>query len=123
MSEKKTDKIVAVRVRGLINIRGSISDTMNLLKLFRKNFCVVLDDTPSVRGMLFKVKDYITWGVIDDETLKLLVEKRSKKDQTFFRLSPPRKGFGRKGIKTPFSIGGALGDRRDKINDLVKRMI
>jgi large subunit ribosomal protein L30 len=123
MSEKKTDKIVAVRVRGLMNIRGSISDTMNLLMLFRKNFCVVLDDTPSVKGMLFKVKDYITWGVIDDDTLKLLIEKRGKKDQKFFRLNPPRKGFGRKGIKTPFSIGGALGDRRDKINDLVKRMI
>ena len=123
MSEKKVGKVVVVRVRGLMNIRGSISDTMNMLKLFRKNFCVVLDDTPSIRGMLFKVKDYVTWGVIDDETLKLLVEKRGKKDQDFFRLNPPKKGFGRKGIKVPFSIGGALGDRRDKINDLVKRMI
>lgn len=123
MSEKKIGKIVAVRVRGLIGIRGSISDTMSMLKLFRKNFCVVLDDSPSVRGMLFKVKDYITWGVIDDETLKLLIENRGKKDQKFFRLNPPRKGFGRKGIKTPFSIGGALGDRKDLINDLVKRMI
>lgn len=123
MSDKKIGKLVVVRVRGLLGVRNYICDTLRMLKLFRKNFCVVLDDTPSVRGMLFKVKDYVTWGVIDDETLKLLVYKRSRKDQKFFRLNPPKKGFGRKGIKLSFTVGGALGDRKDEINDLVKRMI
>ena len=41
----------------------------------------------------------------------------------FFRLSPPRKGFGRKGIKFAFTKGGALGYRGIKINDLIKRML
>tara|TARA_Y100000310_G_C20690729_1_gene822017 strand:- start:1257 stop:1730 length:474 start_codon:yes stop_codon:yes gene_type:complete len=41
----------------------------------------------------------------------------------FFKLTPPSKGFGRKGIKKPFSMGGALGYRMNKINDLIKRMI
>lgn len=41
----------------------------------------------------------------------------------FFRLGMPRKGFERKGIKVPFSLGGALGYRKDKINDLIQRMI
>tara|TARA_Y100000310_G_scaffold344294_1_gene456259 strand:+ start:3154 stop:3627 length:474 start_codon:yes stop_codon:yes gene_type:complete len=41
----------------------------------------------------------------------------------FFKLTPPAKGFGRKGIKKPFSMGGALGYRKDMINDLIKRMI
>jgi large subunit ribosomal protein L30 len=41
----------------------------------------------------------------------------------FFRLKPPIKGFERKGIKKPFSLGGALGYRKEKINDLIKRMI
>ncbi len=40
-----------------------------------------------------------------------------------FRLKPPRKGYERKGIKKPFSVGGALGNRREKINELIKRMI
>ena len=41
----------------------------------------------------------------------------------FFRLNPPVKGFDRKGIKVPFSLGGALGYRKEKINDLIKRMV
>lgn len=40
-----------------------------------------------------------------------------------FRLKPPRKGFERKGIKKQFSIGGALGYRGKKINELIKKMV
>jgi large subunit ribosomal protein L30 len=41
----------------------------------------------------------------------------------YFRLNPPKKGFDRAGIKKPHSLGGALGFRGEKINDLVGRMI
>ncbi|MFH1972872.1 MAG: 50S ribosomal protein L30 [archaeon] len=41
----------------------------------------------------------------------------------FFRLTPPSQGYERKGIKKPFSLGGALGYRKEKINVLIKRMI
>lgn len=41
----------------------------------------------------------------------------------FFRLSPPRGGFERGGIKKPFHLGGALGYRGKYINDLIRRMI
>jgi large subunit ribosomal protein L30 len=41
----------------------------------------------------------------------------------FFRLNPPRKGWERKGIKKPYSVGGALGYRGKAINDLIKRML
>lgn len=118
-----SEKIVAVRVRGLIGVRRELRETMDMLRLYKKNYCVVLNDTPSIRGMLVKVKDFITWGNIDDETLKLLKEKRTEKDKKFFRLNPPKKGFGRKGIKKVFGVGGALGDRKEKINDLIIRMI
>ena len=40
----------------------------------------------------------------------------------FFRLHPPRKGYGRKGIKHPFTIGGALGYRGEDINNLIIKM-
>jgi len=40
-----------------------------------------------------------------------------------FRLHPPEKGYERKGIKKPYSKGGALGYRSDKINNLLKKMI
>ena len=58
---------------------------------------------------------------------KLLIEKRGvMKDgqlKGFFRLHPPRKGYGRKGIKTPFRLGGGLGNRESAINDLIERML
>jgi large subunit ribosomal protein L30 len=38
-----------------------------------------------------------------------------------FRLHPPRKGL--KSIKKPFSMKGDLGNRNEKINDLLERMI
>jgi len=40
-----------------------------------------------------------------------------------FRLSPPSKGYERKGIKKPVSVGGALGYRGEKINELLEKMI
>lgn len=116
-------KIAAIRIRGLVNIKKTIEDTLDMLRLYRKNYCVVLENKPEVIGMLKKAKDYITWGEIDESTLKLLNEKRGKKDKKFFRLQPPRKGFERKGTKKSFSIGGALGYRGEKINELIKRMV
>ena len=32
-------------------------------------------------------------------------------------------GFERKGTKMPFHLGGALGNRKEKINDLIRRML
>ena len=122
MSEE-LKKIAAIRIRGSVTVGKPIEDTLKMLRLYRKNYCVILDNKPSVMGMLKKIKDYITWGEIDSGTLKLLAEKRGEKDKQFFRLQPPIKGFERKGIKKPFSIGGALGYRGEKINELIKRMI
>jgi len=120
---KEPKKIAVVRIRGLVTIRRDIKDTLDMLRLYRKNYCVILEDKPSVIGMLKKINDYVTWGEIDEATLKLLAEKRGEKDKKFFRLQPPRKGFERKGIKKPFSVGGALGYRGEKISELIKRMI
>jgi large subunit ribosomal protein L30 len=120
MNEEK--RIAVVRIRGGINVRGTIKDTMSMLKLYRQNYCVVVNGSASTKGMIDKIKDYVAWGEIDDETFKLLTEKRGK-EKKFFRLNPPRGGFGRKGIKIPFKVGGALGYRGNKINDLIKRMV
>ncbi len=38
-----------------------------------------------------------------------------------FRCSPPSKGY--EGIKKPFEVGGAFGDRGEEIDSLLKRMI
>ncbi len=40
-----------------------------------------------------------------------------------FRLKPPERGYERGGIKHPYSTGGALGYRGEKINELLNKMI
>lgn len=119
---KMTKKIAIIRIRGLVRIQKEVEDTFKMLRLYRKNYCILKEESPSLNGMIFKVKDYITWGEIDSETEALLLSKRNK-DKPYFRLAPPRKGFGRKGIKVPFKTGGGLGYRGEKINDLIKRMM
>ena len=127
----ESEKLIAiVRVRGRVCIDQKIKDTLDMLKLHRHNYCTIQKATPSITGMIMKVKDYITWGEIDEKVLKELIEKRSEpnpqdktKTKSFFRLNPPKKGYGRKGVKIPFVKGGALGYRGEKINDLIIRML
>lgn len=140
-------RLAVIRVRGINSVRTRIEATLKTLMLYKNNYCCVLNDNSVNNGMLKKVKDYITWGEVDDETFNLLVDKRgeefkgrvtdskqkikynnffvinNKKIKKYFRLNAPRKGFGRKGIKQPFTEGGALGYRGAVINDLIKRMI
>ncbi len=149
-----------VRVRGNINVRRTIKDTLLMLRLNRVNHCVIIPESPVFAGMLKKSKDYVTWGEIDESSLTELLTARGKlmgdndvtdkyiksnskfkslsdlakhivkgdakltdiKDfKPVIRLHPPRKGYS--GVKRPFSLGGALGYRGLKINDLLRRMI
>ncbi|MHC1605355.1 MAG: 50S ribosomal protein L30 [Candidatus Methanofastidiosia archaeon] len=67
--------MAVIRVRGNVGVRGSIKDTLRMLKLTRVNHCVVVDDRESYMGMFQKAKDYITYGEIDMETLEKLIVK------------------------------------------------
>ena len=95
--------------------------------------------------MLQKIRNFVAYGDITDETLLELIQKRAKssskkkidaksvveqlkkKDlseldiKPFFRLHPPRGGIDSK-LHFPLK-GGVLGDNKDKINDLVRRML
>jgi len=122
MTEQKNKYLAAILVRGLIGANQDIKDTLRMLNLQKKNSCAIFPDIPSNKGMMHKCKDYITYGEISEETLKELESKREKQNN-HFTLQPPRGGFERKGIKTPYASKGALGYRGDKINELIKKMI
>ena len=66
--------------------------------------------------MLKKVKDYVTYGTVSEKLAKEYGVKKT------VHLHPPRGGFERKGIKVPYTTGGALGNRRDKMSDLIIKM-
>ena len=115
-------KIAAILIRGLIDLRQDVKDTLRMLNLQKKNACVILEDNAVNRGMLKKVENYITFGEITEETLKELQEKRPTETK-YYSLHPPRGGFERRGIKKPYNLKGALGNRGEKINDLIKKML
>ena len=120
-------KLAVIQIRNITKSKFAIRDTLSMLRIQKKFTCTIVPDTESIRGMLNKVKDYVTYGEIDNETLELLTQKRGKKGEDgmkkHFHLCPPRGGFERKGIKHAFEQGGALGYRKAKINDLIKKML
>ena len=70
--------LAVVRVRGVINVKNDIRDTLTMLGLGRVNHCVLISESPDQMGMLHKVKDYVTWGPIDAETATTLVKERGR---------------------------------------------
>lgn len=144
-----TDTIAIIRIRGVRNIKPKLRRTMELLRLERPNHCVVVAATPQTMGMVNIIKDYVTFGKINQDSLYLLLSKRGEKGKKalseimkeselkaaakeifegkklrdftdpLFRLRPPRKGI--KNIKRAWPLGD-LG-RRDDMDMLIKRMV
>ncbi len=137
--------ICAIRIHGRVNLKKEIDGTLNRLRLRKKYSCIVLNPTKEQFGMIKKVRDFVAFGNIRKETLEKLIEKRgqllNKKKKIdakktsdelekgkkyealnlkpFFRLHPPRKG-----IKSKLHFPrGVLGDNKEKINDLIERML
>ncbi len=67
-----------VRMRGSVHVRGSIEDTLGMLRLNKVNHCVLIEDTPSNRGMIQKVKDYVAYGEVDADSLSQMLAKRGR---------------------------------------------
>jgi large subunit ribosomal protein L30 len=120
--------LAAVRLRGDRQISPFIKDTLIKLNLKNQHNLIIVPKRSSFVGMLKKSKDYITWGEIDSSLKSEIESKKSEKTkndetQKYFRLSPPRGGFERKGIKVSYSQGGALGYRGKEMAELLKRMM
>ena len=111
-------KLAIVRIRGDLNLDRRMRMTFQMMNLLKKQACVVLEDSPSVRGMIHVLSPFVTWGEIDEASATVL----AKKGEQPYRLHPPKGGFERKGIKMPFSKGGVTGYRGSEIVDLVRRM-
>lgn len=69
---------LVIRVRGTTGVIQNIADTLDMLRLNRISHAVIVDETPSYKGMLQKAKDYITWGEITPEVLTEIIAKRGR---------------------------------------------
>ena len=131
--------MAVVQIRSVIGTNREVRDTLKMLNLGKVNRCTIIHENPSYKGMLQKVKDYVTWGEIDEETLTLLLKRAGVENveeavekikggaklkeiaDPYIGLHPPRKGY--RSIKKPFNLGGSAGYRGDKINELIRRML
>lgn len=133
------NKLVAVvRVRGRVNVRSDIAETMSRLSLKRVNNCTLIRVSDSYKGMLNKVSNHVAYGEISEDTLNKLLSKNelsfkaselidgkqdlaALKEHMPFRLHPPRHGY--KSIKLNYKQGGTLGYMGGEINNLISRMV
>ncbi len=67
-----------VRLRGGVRTRQDIKDTLEMLNLDRINHCVLIPETSNYQGMIRKAKDYVAWGIINPDTLALILKNRGK---------------------------------------------
>lgn len=114
--------IAVIRIRGTVGLRPDARKAMEVLKLKKINTLAILEDNPSMEGIVQTVKDYVTWGRASDETLKALAELTVKGEKVkYYHLHPPRGGH-KGSIKWPFPKG-ELGKRGEKINELIMKML
>lgn len=71
-------KIAVVLIRGLVGTSPDVKKTLDLLRIRNKHVCVVVDDNEVNKGMLQKVKDYTTYGPIDEVFFKEMLDKRGE---------------------------------------------
>ena len=67
-----------IQVRGVVNTRQDIKDTLKMLRLHHINHCVLIADTPENLGMIRKVKDYVAYGEVDAPTIDTLLRTRGR---------------------------------------------
>lgn len=83
MSEKssnneRTKRLIVIRLRGRVSVKWKIEDTLKMLNLHKVHHANIVDDRKSYVGMLQKVKDYVTWGILDEGTCIHLLKKRAR---------------------------------------------
>ena len=130
--------IAAVRIRGRVNVRQSIEETMDRLNLKKVNNCTLIKVTDPYLGMLKKCTNHIAYGEVDEETLAKLVSRyglnvdpkgvisgkvdiKEIKERMPLRLHPPRHGM--RSVRRHFNQGGSVGYMGKEINVLIARMV
>lgn len=65
-----------VRISGKANLERDTKDTLKMLRLDAPHNCALLPITPDYKGMIERVRDHVTYGEIDKQTLVEVLRKR-----------------------------------------------
>jgi large subunit ribosomal protein L30 len=139
--------ILVIRISGQVNLPEKVKETLSRLRLRKKYTAILLKPSTENQKLLKRIRNYIAYGDINPATLKELIKSRAVpqnketeispsqliedlekkslsqlKIKPFFRLHPPRGGID---AKKHFGVSpkAVLGDNKEKINDLVRRML
>lgn len=139
--------VAIIRISGIPEMPQKAGETLYRLRLRKKFACVVLQETKENLGMIKRVWNFVAYGKIDKDTLTELIKARGKTTgkgridaekiageflesktakklsdfglKPFFSLHPPRHGINSK-LHYP---GGVLGNNKEGINKLIRRML
>ncbi|WP_049927315.1 50S ribosomal protein L30 [Halopiger goleimassiliensis] len=67
-----------VQVRGEVNRKQDIQDTLEMLNIHNVNHCALVPETDTYQGMVDKVNDYVAHGEPDADVLETVLEKRAE---------------------------------------------
>lgn len=71
-------KILVIRIRGSMETREKVEQTLKQMRLTRKNHATLVEEKPQTKGSLNFAKDFITWGPATEQTIALLLGKRGR---------------------------------------------
>ncbi len=127
---KKNHTVVVSNTPAYAGMLTKIQDAVTWGEIDEVTFRKLLEKRGKLPGKKPLTEQYLKEKcntTFDQFSKDFMACKKELKDipgiKLFFKLSPPVHGFERKGIKTPFSLGGVLGYRKEKINELLQRMV
>lgn len=71
---------LVIRMKGTINVPHWARTTLDLLHLDKRFRATIIPERDNTKGMLNKIKHYVSWQEIDTPTTKELLEKRARKE-------------------------------------------
>lgn len=73
------NSFLVVRMRGTVNVPHWARTTLDLLHLDKKFRATIVPAKDNTKGMLDKIKHYVSWQELDVSTTKELLEKKARK--------------------------------------------
>ncbi len=71
---------LVVRMKGTINVPHWANTTLDLLHLDKRFRATIIPEKENTKGMLNKIKHYVSWQEVDAPTAKELLEKKARKE-------------------------------------------
>jgi len=70
--------ILVIRISGMVKVPKKVQEALHRLRLRRKYSAVLMENNDLNRKLLKKIRDYVAYGMINEEMLEKLIKIRGK---------------------------------------------